>query len=175
LIKHLAECDESESVREVKEIFADYLAVNSDLFSLNIDICLRALNWIPDALERTVQGLAGVLLSLKIRPIIRYRAQSSNAQTLAKKMYETINKESALFSFRPPEENGSAPPLLLVLDRRDDPITPLLSQWTYQAMVHELLTINNNRVDLSNVAGVPKDFREVVLSGSSDDFYRDVK
>jgi vacuolar protein sorting-associated protein 45 len=174
LIKHLAECDESESVREVKEIFADYLAVNSDLFSLNIDTCLRALNWIPDALERTVQGLAGVLLSLKIRPIIRYRAQSSNAQTLAKKMYETINKEAALFSFRPPEENGSAPPLLLILDRRDDPITPLLSQWTYQAMVHELLTINNNRVDLSNVAGVPKDFREVVLSSSSDDFYRDV-
>lgn len=25
----------------------------------------------------------------------------------------------------------------LVLDRREDPVTPLLSQWTYQAMVHE--------------------------------------
>jgi vacuolar protein sorting-associated protein 45 len=173
-IKLLAECDESESVREVKEIFADYLSVNSDLFSLNIDPCLRALNWIPDALERSVQGISGVLLSLKIRPVIRYKAGSNNAQILAKKMYEMINKEAALFSFRPPDDTGSPPPLLLILDRRDDPITPLLSQWTYQAMVHELLTINNNRVDLSNVAGVPKDFREVVLSGSSDDFYNNV-
>ena len=27
--------------------------------------------------------------------------------------------------------------LLKVLDRSDDPLTPLLNQWTYQAMVHE--------------------------------------
>ena len=28
--------------------------------------------------------------------------------------------------------------LLKVLDRSDDPLTPLLNQWTYQAMVHPL-------------------------------------
>lgn len=32
------------------------------------------------------------------------------------------------------------------IDRRNDPVTPLLSQWTYQAMVHEMLGINNGRV-----------------------------
>ena len=30
-------------------------------------------------------------------------------------------------------------------------MTPLLLQWTYQAMVHELLGIATNRVDLSRV------------------------
>jgi len=39
--------------------------------------------------------------------------------------------------------------LLLITDRREDPITPLLSQWTYQAMLHELIGINENRVDLN--------------------------
>jgi hypothetical protein len=34
---------------------------------------------------------------------------------------------------------------VLIVDRRDDPVTPLLAQWTYQAMVHELLGISNNR------------------------------
>ena len=34
---------------------------------------------------------------------------------------------------------------MLIVDRRDDPVTPLLAQWTYQAMVHELLGISNNR------------------------------
>lgn len=50
----------------------------------------------------------------------------------------------------------------------------LLFQWTYQAMVHELLTINNNRVSLAHLAEVPKDFKEVVLSAEQDEFYAKV-
>lgn len=169
-IKTLAECDESESVREVKEIYADYLCINASLFSLNIPSCLQSLSWQPDALDRTVSGIIGVLLSLKLRPTIRYKNGSGPAHTLAKRVADTINKESSLFSFRPPE-NGIPPPLLLILDRRDDPITPLLTQWTYQAMVHQLLGIKTNRVDLSGVAGVPSELKEVVLSAEQDEFY----
>lgn len=169
-IKYLAECDESESVREVKELYADYLCVNPNLFSLNIGPCMQRLNWLPDALSRSVQGIVSVLLSLKLNPVIRYRAGSAATQTLAKQIYEQITKESSLFDFRN-HENGAAPPLLLILDRRDDPVTPLLHQWTYQAMVHELLNIRNNRVDLSENPAVPKDFKELVLSGDQDEFY----
>ncbi|XP_035226840.1 vacuolar protein sorting-associated protein 45-like, partial [Stegodyphus dumicola] len=43
--------------------------------------------------------------------------------------------------------------------------------WTYQAMVHELLTINNNRVNLANVPGISKELKEVVLSSDHDEFY----
>ncbi len=38
-------------------------------------------------------------------------------------------------------------------------MTPLLSQWTYQAMVHELLGINNNRVSLAGTPGITKDLQ----------------
>lgn len=38
--------------------------------------------------------------------------------------------------------------MLLLIDRKEDPVTPLLMQWTYQAMVHELLGIHANRVNL---------------------------
>lgn len=65
-------------------------------------------------------------------------------------MYE---QESGLFDFRRTENS----PLLLVIDRRDDPVTPLLNQWTYQAMVHELIGIEDNKVDLRNIGKVPKD------------------
>jgi hypothetical protein len=61
-----------------------------------------------------------------------------------------IQSESTLFDFRLTQ----VPPLLLILDRRNDPVTPLLSQWTYQAMVHELLGIQNGRVDLSLVPDI---------------------
>jgi len=61
-----------------------------------------------------------------------------------------------------------------VLDRKDDPVTPLLSQWTYQAMVHELLGLNNNRVVLKGAPNVTSaDLEEVVLSAQQDDFFRD--
>ncbi|ETO16481.1 vacuolar protein sorting-associated protein [Reticulomyxa filosa] len=55
-----------------------------------------------------------------------------------------ISNEKELFAWQESENK----PLLLILDRKDDPVTPLLSQWTYQAMVHELLTITNSRVHL---------------------------
>lgn len=37
---------------------------------------------------------------------------------------------------------------MLILDRKDDPVTPLLTQWTYQAMIHELIGINDNKLKL---------------------------
>ena len=47
-------------------------------------------------------------------------------------------------------------------------------QWTYQAMVHELLGITNNRISLTGVPAVSKDMQEVVLSAEHDDFYANV-
>lgn len=37
-----------------------------------------------------------------------------------------------------------------MVDRRNDPVTPLLTQWTYQAMVHELVGIHNGRVTIDS-------------------------
>lgn len=49
--------------------------------------------------------------------------------SLQRLMYE---QEPGLFDFRRTE----VAPLLLVVDRRDDPVTPLLNQWTYQVDDH---------------------------------------
>jgi len=80
-----------------------------------------------------------------------------------------MSQETELFEFRRTE----VPPLLLILDRRDDPISPLLMQWTYQAMVHELLSFSNNRVDLRNVPGIRDELKEIVLSPETDQFYKE--
>lgn len=167
-VKSLAESDEQELVKEVQEMYMDYLAVNPHLFSFGIQNSTVSSSWNYSALQRSIQGLIAVLLSLKKCPVIRYQANSTVCKDLAMRLEDVINKESALFSF-----NQTSPPLLLMMDRRDDPVTPLLNQWTYQAMVHELLTINNNRVNLSGVAGISKELSEVVLSAEQDSFYLD--
>eukprot|EP00003_Mantamonas_plastica_P032393 TRINITY_DN878_c0_g5_i2.p1 TRINITY_DN878_c0_g5~~TRINITY_DN878_c0_g5_i2.p1 ORF type:complete len:383 (+),score=141.09 TRINITY_DN878_c0_g5_i2:1200-2348(+) len=69
--------------------------------------------------------------------------------------------------------NNEVDPQLIILDRRDDPVTPLLTQWTYQAQVHEFLGLSNNRVNMKGVPGVPKDMKEIVFSLDFDPFYRE--
>jgi vacuolar protein sorting-associated protein 45 len=82
---------------------------------------------------------------------------------------QLITKESTLFDFR---RTVDADPLLLVIDRCDDAVTPLLNQWTYQAMVHELIGIHTNRVSLEGVPGAAgSELKEVVLSAVHDEFY----
>lgn len=62
------------------------------------------------------------------------------------------------------------PPILLILDRRCDPVTPLLMQWTYQAMVHEVFGIERGLVSLTTSNGVEKKFD---LSCKEDTFFVD--
>lgn len=108
VIERLAEADEYEVVREVqvrvvnrvlalsftedlmKEYFADYAPLLPCLFSLNhTPLSSKPLygttpnTWNIDALERSVQGITAVLLSLKKKPVIRYEKMSGMAKKLA--------------------------------------------------------------------------------------------
>jgi vacuolar protein sorting-associated protein 45 len=139
--------------------------------------------------ERHLQGLQSLLLSLRRQPrVVRFAASSPCAEELARDIYDCLGEDA--FQFHHPGAASSTTsyggsgsgggstsvavpgsgsnPLLLILDRRDDPVTPLLSQWTYQAMVHELLGLNNGRVNLKGAPGVPPDLQQVTLQ---DDFF----
>lgn len=111
--------------------------------------------WNPELLQRSTEGLLALLLSLKKKPLIRYGKTSLMAKKLATEVRYQMGQEEQLFNFR----RTDTPPILLVLDRREDPITPLLTQWTYQAMVHELLGIHTGRVDLKDVPDVRPELR----------------
>lgn len=174
-IERLADADEYEAVREVQEYFADYAPLLPCLFTLNYTPSLATplygsspSTWDAKALERHVQGLIAVMLSLRKKPIVRYEKMSSMARKLAVEFHSRVQAESQLFDFR----STQVPPLLLILDRRNDPITPMLSQWTYQAMVHELLGIRNGRVDMSRVPDIRPELSEITLTTSTDPFFQ---
>ena len=107
-----------------------------------------------EMLTRNIQGILSVLLSFKRKPNqIRYQGSSQLAQTIAQEVENAIRNDE-VFDFRRNEEKR---PTLLILDRRDDPVSPLLTQYTYQAMIHELLGLNNNRCSLKGAPNVSKD------------------
>ena len=161
-------------VRSIQEYFADYNVINPDLFSLELGFPNQRLwsnnpdIWNSDALQRCTEGVIALLLSLKKKPLIRYEKNSLMANKLATEIRYHMTQEEQLFDFR----KSDTPAILLLLDRRDDPITPLLTQWTYQAMVHELLGISNGRVDLSDVPDVRSELKEIVLSQDQDSFFK---
>ncbi|KAK9437731.1 sec1 protein [Metarhizium brunneum] len=173
-LERLAEADDHEVVKAVQEHFADYTVINSDLFSLSVSLPQWRIwgpnpdAWNADSLQRCSEGLLAVLLSLKKKPLIRYEKNSPLAKKLASEVRYLMSQEEQLFEFR----KVDTPPILLILDRREDPVTPLLTQWTYQAMVHHLLGIHNGRVDLSNVPDIRPELREIVLSQDQDPFFK---
>lgn len=174
-IQDLARADRLECVKQVKELYADYFTINRDFFTLNMP---SVISTDPTTharfLTRIREGLAAVLLSLKKKPIIRYQKNSELCQRVAQELSRKMVEERFLFDAG---QRGSGA-VLLLLDRRNDPVTPLLSQWTYQAMVHECLGIVKNRVRLQP-AGEPKrpladgdePLDEVALSTENDDFF----
>ncbi|EGU84595.1 hypothetical protein FOXB_04890 [Fusarium oxysporum f. sp. conglutinans Fo5176] len=173
-LERLAEADDHEVVKLVQEHFADYNVINPDLFSFSFTLPQQRIwagspdTWNPDSLQRCSEGLVAVLLSLKKKPLIRYQKTSPLAKKLASEVRYLMTQEDSLFDFR----KVDTPPILLVLDRREDPVTPLLTQWTYQAMVHHLLGIQNGRVDLSDVPDISPEQKEIVLSQDQDPFFK---
>ncbi|CAL5868895.1 uncharacterized protein PFLUO_LOCUS3122 [Penicillium psychrofluorescens] len=173
-LERLAEADSHEVVHLVQEQYADFIVVNSDLCALNMGFPLQRLwshspdLWNADALQRATEGTLAMLLSLKKNPLIRYEKNSLLARKLATEVRYHLTQEEQLFNFR----RTDTPPILLVLDRRDDPITPLLTQWTYQAMVHEMLGIHNGRVDLHDVPEIRPELQEIVLAQDQDPFFK---
>jgi vacuolar protein sorting-associated protein 45 len=171
LFQLLSENDPQERVKQVQEFYADFLPINPDLFSLN---CRNTLQMTSALYTRNLVGLQSMLLASKRQPgTIRYQKSSRMAKKIAQDISENISSDD-IFHFRRGTGGMNNNLLLLIVDRMDDPVTPLLSQWTYQAMVHELLGLNNNRVILRGVPNVSKDLEEVVLSSAPghDAFFR---
>lgn len=154
-LQDLAEGDTKELVNCVLESFGDFIALEPHHFVALLPRPFFAMippSWdysrSSDATSRMTEGIAALMLSLRRRFTVRYQRNSDATQRLARSLHHlTTVEQRELFDFG---ETGrkEAPPLLLILDRRDDPVTPLLSQWTYQAMLHELLGVHDNRISL---------------------------
>jgi len=178
-LEDLAQADEHRVVLQVQEYFADFFAINPDFYTLYTPgpaMSVREDGW-RDTNTRIVDGILSIMLAMKRRPVIRYSAGSEACKSVTEDILRRMKMDQDLFDYR----RTDPLPLLLILDRKDDPVSPLLFQWTYQAMVHEVFGLVKNRVDLSAApsgesAGAPKkrkdDLKEAVLSCEQDQFFR---
>lgn len=147
-LQELAAADQYELVRSIQEFYGDVYAINSNLFSLDVmhtKLISQGRVYDSSKQDRIIDGLTSVVLGLKKIPFIRYEGSSQFCKELASGVLSRTQNLSDIIH----DHDDSC--LLLIVDRREDPVTPLLTQWTYQAMLHELIGITNNKVDLTDI------------------------
>eukprot|EP01029_Cantina_marsupialis_P026607 TRINITY_DN71_c0_g1_i2.p1 TRINITY_DN71_c0_g1~~TRINITY_DN71_c0_g1_i2.p1 ORF type:complete len:497 (-),score=144.39 TRINITY_DN71_c0_g1_i2:841-2331(-) len=168
-LRRLAEADEHMLVKGCRESFIDFFAMNPDMFVVGVPHSLRFFQnrerWSPiekNAFHRSADGLVSFLLAAQKKPFIRHQVGSNLAASLANEVVSKMDREKDLF--KTVRQTGMS--VLTVVDRREDPITPLMLPWTYQALVHELFTITSNKVTLP-------DGKDFVLSITQDEFFQE--
>eukprot|EP01086_Lenisia_limosa_P009031 TRINITY_DN3202_c0_g1_i1.p1 TRINITY_DN3202_c0_g1~~TRINITY_DN3202_c0_g1_i1.p1 ORF type:complete len:542 (+),score=121.11 TRINITY_DN3202_c0_g1_i1:105-1730(+) len=172
-IDELAAADMHCVVKQVSEYYADFYAISPELYSLDMHDTMELYEDRYDSatrekLNRIADGICASLLALKRTPVIRYAKHSGFCEKLAHAIEKNISKNGSLFHFA----KRDVPCVLLLVDRRDDPVTPLLNQWTYQAQLHEIIGMDKNKLDMSHVPDMHKNLKQIVLSVETDNFYR---
>lgn len=156
----IAKGDTLELVKGVYEYFVDFYVISDTLFTLNVrdasGLYAKDVNFMLNpTVSRIVKGVYSLSCLVNQIPTIVCKRGNLLLQTISGRIQaeynnNTLNLQAILQSYGvynrecTPATSGC---VLLLMDRREDCVTPILNQWTYQAMIHELIGMNGmNRV-----------------------------
>ncbi|KAK9716461.1 hypothetical protein RND81_06G235100 [Saponaria officinalis] len=147
----------TDNERALEELFGD------DENSRKADVCLNLM----------ASRIATVFASMREFPFVRCRAaQSLNPNTmttyrdliptkLASLIWNYLTKYKTSIQNFPQTETCD----LLIVDRSIDQIAPIIHEWTYGAMCHDLLNLDGNKYvhEVPSKTGGPPEKKEVLL------------
>ncbi|XP_055941861.1 syntaxin-binding protein 1-like [Argiope bruennichi] len=147
LFNDMAENIEPEMILTLKEIDICFLPVESQVYSLKEPEFFKAFyNAYHDLdinqYKKIAQKLVSLFSTLEEIPLIRYRRNFVKNLILA----ETIQQELDLQkdSFKQVLESKRNKSQLLILDRGFDCISPIIHEFTFQAMAYDLLDLSED-------------------------------
>ena len=144
-------------IKTLKEISVDFIAMESQVFSLEMnDNFFNIYNSsvkldIIDAENKIIaKKLTSVLASLSELPNIRYYDPSNAKVNKSFKLATQLQKELDQITrddpdFPPRGAQTSEKGTLIIVDRSFDMVAPLLHEFTYQAMMNDLLVLRNGK------------------------------
>ncbi|KAL0208561.1 hypothetical protein P9112_011148 [Eukaryota sp. TZLM1-RC] len=156
----------------IKEIaLADTSSVVTSLRSYYLNFCpitphtaystLSHLKLLPSETSQASSLLTSLLIALGSPASIRYIKDSDLTRTIASSCHSQLRQHKDLL-------NKSSLTQVLVMDRKEDPVSPVVLPWTYHAMIGEFSSsfINNRAV-------IRKDGeeKEYVFSTFNDSFF----
>ncbi|KAI8978547.1 Sec1-like protein [Pilobolus umbonatus] len=146
-----------DGIKGLKEMYVDFLVREHAVYSLDNERQFHSLfgedvssTVLTDQLSDIAKQILCVCVTLGENPLIRYHRPRDIQGTINRRIPEQLAKlvqeELDTFCTTNPEFPPSRdPPLpagtLIILDRPIDPISPFLHEFTYQAMIADLLDI----------------------------------
>ena len=142
-------------LKALSEANVDFLAKESRAFSCDMkkafsDVYVRKGR--SKIESKMAEKLISVCSTLNELPHVRYANDSPTALALAKtftvKMENFARNNTNFWYHGDNNNNGRERATLLILDRKDDCLSPLMHDFTYQAMVNDLLSIDDEKITL---------------------------
>lgn len=137
-------------VKNFRELNFEYLAIESSAFTLDVADAMvnifspSSTTAVPEQ-HKVAAQLSTLFAMYGEMPYVRFASKghpsSSSLAYLVQEKLERLGTMSGCFteSSRAKAER----PTLLILDRTIDPLAPLLHEYSYQAMIHDLLPISD--------------------------------
>jgi len=164
-------------IRTLKELNLEFRPYEQQTFILDHPVSPMASFWnfyapaAGGARAMECALMANKLLTLCVTlneyPCIRYSRTTPNAETVANKLQEKLDRfrRQPGTDWRPNEDQQAT---LLIVDRSVDPLSPLMHEYTYQAMIMDLLGIENDRYTHEVTTGGGESQRQDVLLNETD-------
>lgn len=143
-------------LKALTEINVDFLAQEERSFSLDMRDSFSSfyLRRQTTPIEVSIaEKLVTVCATLNEYPHIRYKQTSATCTSLASvfhlKMDDFVSQNPSWWYHGGPQKKQTAQRergTLLLLDRADDCLSPLMHDFTYQSMVHDLLPMDGDRI-----------------------------
>ena len=156
----------TKSVQSVYDLYLNYITLEKYLYTLNFPKSYLGYNspslneeGILAYVEKVTHGIFSVLATFSVIPVIRCRKGGVSEQ-IARRLRSLLAEHISLSSFESSLFNSASMssiggnmntfqrPLLLLVDREEDLVTPLRHTGSYQALMSDVLSLNMNRVTI---------------------------
>jgi hypothetical protein len=152
IMKMIGESKASVRIKTLTEVNIDFLATEQKAFNLNtVNDMKLAFGETTDNRKGFIDEMANKLLTFCMTygqiPYIRHSANSTLSTSVANALHDKLAKMKGDSDSKMESKNS----VLLIVDRGEDPLVPLLHDFYYQAMAFDLMKIGEDCIYTQNL------------------------
>ena len=167
-----------ERIQTFTESYINFITSESHVFHLDYNECMRKIFGVqPD--PNFAFFIAGKLTTLCItmneHPIIKFQVNSTFAKTIAvflqQNMIQYKEKNRSFWTYGEEGHQERERSVMVILDRSFDALTPLMHEYTYQALAQDLLEIKDNIIPVKVTTNAGETLTKEAVLNENDDLW----
>ena len=170
-------------IKTFKEISLDFITLESNVFHFDASEALEKLyGTAKDTSYPAFLGkrLASLCITLNEHPSIRFQGSSPYAREIATSLHQTIlqykRANNTFWTYGDDHiHHERERAQILILDRSFDCLSPLMHEYTYQAMANDLLDVNEGVITYKTTTNKGTEQEKQGLLNENDEFWLELR